>query len=693
MKKSRLLLVTFLISSLLAPQVLAETDAAAQTEILAETDTPAASPVITAGGPSVNVSVLSTVTSAPSTVYPAGTYTVGTNIPAGEYVLLTDQLSADGQYIIYKDSSEDADYIDFNVFSYNAIIRLDDGQVLELQKCAASPIDEVSQIDHFYGQMYKIGYHIPAGTYQLKALDSDSYGVAYVLSYPSDNSDVVEDYTYVEDTAAVMVRDGQYLQLTDCILSGVASESDVKENHGSQSGSWYEDQITAGAINGDDQRTSLVTVGTLVPGLPTVTSVPTTVYQPGTYQVGVDLPAGEYVLFGTYLDLYDLDLYGDSSAGSYMISTVSEPASLDQITDSGLVLYNTIIRVEEGQFLNMEQCTASPILEVPKLDYRKGTYFKVGYHIPAGTYHFKPDSVYGSVFVLSAPTQQYKDVADYEVTALNSDTVTMTVQDGQYLLIFGCRFTGADTSKAYGPGGKPTDPATSAYIDYLKQLYGYEEEETPSKVITVPQPGHALSATTSAPSTVYREELYQAGATIPAGEYMLLFSDSSANANSLEDLAGYAITTVEEPTEYDQVLDYSTFSYNAIVHISEGQYLHLQNCTASPIDEVPQLDFSRGQMYRVGLQLPEGTYRLKYIDTGYSYGRAYILSHPSDNYEDVMESYAVSDEEDTVITVMSGQYLQLKNCIVTESVDPDGSTGGPAFAAADDTQEKDDIQE
>ena len=146
----------------------------------------------------------------------------------------------------------------------------------------------------------------------------------------------------------------------------------------------------------------------------------------------------------------------------------------------------------------------------------------------------------------------------------------------------------------------------------------------------------------------------------------------------------YVISTAREASDYDQIIDYNYFSYNAIIRIAEGQYLYLVDCTASPVDEVPQLDYSRGEMYKVGLQLPAGTYRLKSNGSSYSYGRAYILSAPSDNYEDVVESFTVSDDAKTVVTVKSGQYLQLKNCFVAEAVSSDTSSTGPAFAAGKD---------
>lgn len=667
MRKFRLILTSLMISALLAPQVFAEpADAGA---------TPAASPVITAGGPPAgNTSALSTSTSVPSTTYQPGTYQAGVSIPAGEYVLLTQDQASSGYYIISTGTGEDKDWVDYCHFDYNAIIRLEDGQELSLQNCTASPIDEVPEIDHFYGGMYKIGYHIPAGTYRLKSTDSSSYGIGYILSYPSDNYDVVLDYMYVEDTAAITVEDGQYLQLLDCILAGTAPADSVLPNHGSpEESSWEQMAGDMSEPSGDAQRISpIVTAGTLIPGLPVTTSTPGTVYPEGEYQAGVDIPAGEYVLLGTQDS--DAD-YGSNTI--YMICSSAVPASMDDIIDYGTFDYNAIIRLEEGQFLKLSGCAASPIDEVPEIDYRVGCYFKVGYHIPAGTYQFISDG-WGIACVLSAPGQRTQDLIKYEL--IYDKPQAMTVEDGQYLLLQDCRFTLENTRQA-GPGGDAGgDSGVSwweTYLNYIMQLLGYEEEETSSPVITAPGRAEGLPTVTSVPSTVYTDGIYQAGTDIPAGEYMVLTGDTDSYYGYT-----YIISTTPDPDNFSEsnLVDYNTINYNAIIRLEEGQYLHLSGCTASPIDEVPKLDYRRGEMFKVGYHIPAGTYRLKVNSDSY-YGRAYILSYPSDSYEAVIQSMIVSEESDE-ITLKDGQYLQLKDCTLSETVRTDDSLSGPAFAAA-----------
>lgn len=456
MKNIRILLTAIAISGMMACQALADT-----------------SMVIAAGE-----TALSTVTSTPATVYQPGRYQAGTDLPAGEYVVLAVQgESASPRYVIYENGSQDSDVVDYNVFEYNAIIRVEEGQVLELRDAAASPIDEVREIDHFYGNMYKVGYHIPEGTYWVSPYEGD-YGLCYILSAPSDSYEVVLDYLYVYDRVAVSVEKGQYVQLIDCVLTGTAPAGAAKERESLQI---QEDPLAA--VTGDEGRSSMLVLEQQVPGLSYDTSQPATVYPEGKYHAGVDIPAGEYVLFDTSDENDTWDI------AWYTISRVPEIDRVELLDDFAIFEYNAIINLEEGQYLDMSSCTASPIGEVTSLDASKAAYYKVGVHIPAGTYYLVPNEYRGIYSVRSAPGA----MSEHEVKKeyVYNETASVTLEEGQYLIIADCRFT-----SPLGPGEgtkqrQDEDSSVFQYLaDLLNALYGDPdkagEREAASPVVAAP---------------------------------------------------------------------------------------------------------------------------------------------------------------------------------------------------------------
>lgn len=177
------------------------------------------------------------------------------------------------------------------------------------------------------------------------------------------------------------------------------------------------------------------------------------------------------------------------------------------------------------------------------------------------------------------------------------------------------------------------------------------------------QGGYELSTATSVPATVYRPGRYEAGAAIPAGEYVLLSLDTSRTSS-------YQIHESFGPGAANTRIEYCNFSYNVILTLNEGQVLTFSNCTASPLSEVPQIDHRSGQGYKVGFQIPAGTYRLK----SDSYSPVYYIGPRPSTYPGNMDKYAFLSG-DSYVTVEDGEYLLLVGCILEEYL---GVTEAPA---------------
>lgn len=209
---------------------------------------------------------LSTTTSTPKTVYQPGRYEAGVDIPAGEYMMLTLGETDVSSYKIYENRGpgDSSALVEYCNFEYNVILTLKEGYILTFTNCTASPLHEVPQIDHRLGQGYKVGFQVPAGTYRLK-VTGYWYVVYYIDSSPSEDSIPrrMPDYAFLSGDSYVTVADGDYLLLVGCIL---------EEYLGSANPPTDETPLPEGYD-------------------------PASAYQPGFYQVGVDIPAGEYILF------------------------------------------------------------------------------------------------------------------------------------------------------------------------------------------------------------------------------------------------------------------------------------------------------------------------------------------------------------------------------------------------------------
>lgn len=143
-----------------------------------------------------------------------GMYKVGTDIPAGEYVLIA---TASGYFQIDSDSTGELESIIANEnFNTNSIVTVAEGQYLTLNRCVAYAIDDAPELDITKEGMFKVGKDIPAGEYKIH---SDGSGYVEVSSSSSHLLDNIISNDNFDGDSYITVSDGQYLTLTRaCIV-------------------------------------------------------------------------------------------------------------------------------------------------------------------------------------------------------------------------------------------------------------------------------------------------------------------------------------------------------------------------------------------------------------------------------------------------------------------------------------------
>lgn len=159
---------------------------------------------------------------AEETKFSAGMYHIGSDMPAGEYVIFCDSILAYTE--VASDSSGNFDSIITNDnFSYNTILTVSDGQYLTITGGYAMPIEEVTTLDLSGNGTFKVGLHIPAGEYKVE-VDADSVTeMAYVeVSTNSSGSlDSIRANDIIENSSYITVNDGEYLTLSGCHIVNI----------------------------------------------------------------------------------------------------------------------------------------------------------------------------------------------------------------------------------------------------------------------------------------------------------------------------------------------------------------------------------------------------------------------------------------------------------------------------------------
>lgn len=143
-------------------------------------------------------------------------------------------------------------------------------------------------------------------------------------------------------------------------------------------------------------------------------------FDAGQYKVGVDIPAGEYVVFA-------------KDSGYFCVSSDSNG---NDILFNDNFDYNSIITIFDGEYLELSRCYAIPFDMVEEMETGKtGCMFKVGTHIRAGEY--KLDAGFDSGYYCIYSNSRH----DYIIANDNFEGQRyVTVSDGQYLLLSRCTF-------------------------------------------------------------------------------------------------------------------------------------------------------------------------------------------------------------------------------------------------------------
>lgn len=152
------------------------------------------------------------------TTYAPGVYMIGTDLPAGEYVLVAASAERSAYYAVYPDASK-SDILGNNNFELMDYVTVYNGQILEVNRASLVPSEEfdIDMTDLMVGSgRFKVGRDIPAGTYRLeKNRSGRTFGYYAVYNSSLPDADIIQNNNF-ESNDYVTVYDGQYLEISGC---------------------------------------------------------------------------------------------------------------------------------------------------------------------------------------------------------------------------------------------------------------------------------------------------------------------------------------------------------------------------------------------------------------------------------------------------------------------------------------------
>lgn len=149
----------------------------------------------------------------------------------------------------------------------------------------------------------------------------------------------------------------------------------------------------------------------------------------GTYKVGVDIKAGEYLIIAT-------------SLAGYIEAAEDSTGALDSIIFNENIFQgsHTYATLSNGQHFKLQGAKMYPAARAPSVIPENGIYkdgmYKVGQDIPPGQYKISLDSDMGISYIEVAKDSNRKLTSIVANANLQADT-HLTVSSGQYLTLIG----------------------------------------------------------------------------------------------------------------------------------------------------------------------------------------------------------------------------------------------------------------
>lgn len=158
---------------------------------------------------------------------------------------------------------------------------------------------------------------------------------------------------------------------------------------------------------------------------------------------------------------------------------------------------------------------------------------------------------------------------------------------------------------------------------------------------------------------------YEIGDEIPEGEYLLYAADF---ITSSEEKYAVARFDINSDREGNNQINGAWFEYSRYVKLDGNDYLELSWCDAydTSLCKITNSPFEHPGMFKVGVDLKPGTYKLKEFSDQMT--PQWIVHN---NLESIDESAIHTEgfygvDENSMVTVEVGQYLEMSQCILEE---------------------------
>lgn len=156
-------------------------------------------------------------------VYDSGSYLIGEDIPAGDYVLVENDDAVFASVIVREGVTEDSGLISHHLINRQAVVRLSEGKWMTLTEAQAYPLNLAPRAEDGYADEggYLVGVTIPAGRYSAQLIEKAPLSSYSVYDNILGADEQLIKFEVIRENTEITLNAGEYIELSGCRLTPI----------------------------------------------------------------------------------------------------------------------------------------------------------------------------------------------------------------------------------------------------------------------------------------------------------------------------------------------------------------------------------------------------------------------------------------------------------------------------------------
>ena len=154
-------------------------------------------------------------------VYVAGSYLIGRDIPAGDYVLVEEDDAVFASVIVREGVTEDSGLVAHHLINRQAAVRFTEGKWLTLTEARAYPLALAPKAEDGNASEggYVVGVTLSAGTYTVLLNDKAPLSSYSVYDGVLGSGEQLLKFEVIREATDITLDPGEYIELSGCRLA------------------------------------------------------------------------------------------------------------------------------------------------------------------------------------------------------------------------------------------------------------------------------------------------------------------------------------------------------------------------------------------------------------------------------------------------------------------------------------------